>query len=510
MKKTYKIKAALALLVGVSTHFVSKAQFSLQGQVRTRTEVRNGLGNLVPTGSDAAAFTSQRTRLIFGYKWDRVTFGATVQDIRVWGQDASTISNNDGNRLMLHEGWAEVTLANKADTTIKFKAVDQLSIKIGRQELNYDDVRLIGNLDWLQQGRRHDMVLLKGMHSGWQFDVGYAFNQNTDAFNTTGTIYTPANTPQYMPNSKGALVAVPAGTIPNGAVFTSNPSTNGATQDYKSFKSVYISRKFNQTKFSGLFFNDDFGKYKMDTLVGNSSTGYLYGKDFRGQKGVNSRVTYGLMINHTLGNASGFGKIAFQGAYYAQTGKDRDGVAMDAYHYTLSATYQKGKWAFTPGYDVLSGNDAVNPSGKNNRFDPLYGTPHRHWGYMDYFYVGTGAPAGGLNNAYFKVKYTTNVLTVGLDYHSFALNKAMVKTGSDGIKSTINNQLGTELDFTLNYNMNKFTNIELGYSIMNATDSMPIAKAQSATATYDKTGTWFYAMINIRPDFFYSKPVALR
>ncbi len=129
---------------------------------------------------------------------------------------------------------------------------------------------------------------------------------------------------------------------------------------------------------------------------------------------------------------------------------------------------------------------------------------------MDYFYVGTGAPAGGLNNAYFKVKYTTNVLTVGLDYHSFALNKAMVKTGSDGIKNTINNQLGTELDFTLNYNMNKFTNIELGYSIMNATDSMPIAKAQSATATYDKTGTWFYAMINIRPDFFYSKPVALR
>ena len=81
MKKTYKIKAALALLVGVSTHFVSKAQFTLQGQVRTRTEVRNGLGNLVPTGSDAAAFTSQRTRLIFGYKWDRVTFGATVTDI---------------------------------------------------------------------------------------------------------------------------------------------------------------------------------------------------------------------------------------------------------------------------------------------------------------------------------------------------------------------------------------------------------------------------------------------
>ncbi len=509
MKKTYKIKALFALMLGLSTQFVAKAQFTLQGQVRTRTEVRNGLGNLVPTGAKEAAFTSQRTRLIFGYKWDRVTFGATLQDVRVWGQDASTISPADGNRLMLHEGWADVTLANKADTTIKFKLVDLLSIKIGRQELIYDDVRLIGNLDWLQQGRRHDMVLLKGMHHGWQFDIGYAFNQSTDAFNTTGTIYTPANTPQYMANSKGVLVAVPAGTIPNNAVFTSNPGTNAATQNYKNFTSVYVSRKFKQTKFSGLFFNDTFGKYKLDTLAGTLATGYLYGKDFRGQTETNSRYTYGLMVNHTLGNASGFGKIALQGAYYAQTGKDRDGKEMNAYHYTVAATYQKGNWSITPGYDVLSGNDPSTPT-QNNRFDPLYGTPHKHWGYMDYFYVGTGSPVGGLNNFYVKAKYATNVLSVGLDVHSFALNQDMKK--ADG--SLIDKQLGTEFDFLLNYQMNKFTNLELGYSVMSATNSMPFAKGQATTDavanTYNKTGTWLYFMVNIRPDFFYTKPVAIK
>jgi hypothetical protein len=43
----------------------------------------------------------------------------SIQDVRVWGQDASTISNADGNKLMLHEGWADLTLFNKADTTIK-------------------------------------------------------------------------------------------------------------------------------------------------------------------------------------------------------------------------------------------------------------------------------------------------------------------------------------------------------------------------------------------------------
>jgi hypothetical protein len=299
-------------------------------------------------------------------------------------------------------------------------------------------------------------------------------------------------------------------------VYSNPPNTNGATQDYKSFTSVYISRKFNQTKFSALFFNDQFGKYKIDSVTANG--GYVYGRRFTSTgstdtydyTGTSSRYTYGLMINHTIGNASGFGKIALQAAYYAQSGKDRDGVKLDAYHYTISGLYQKGKWSIGPGYDVLSGNDAVSPSSKNNRFDPLYGTPHRHWGYMDYFYVGTGSPAGGLNNFYVKAKFTGNALSAGVDYHYFSLHKDMKK--ADG--TVISKGLGSEIDFLLNYNLNKFTNIELGYALMNATASMPFAKAQATTDavadTYRRTGTWFYAMINIRPDFFFTKPVAIK
>ncbi|MEO7311954.1 MAG: alginate export family protein [Chitinophagaceae bacterium] len=489
------------------------------------------MGNLVLKGSSIAAFTSQRTRLNFGYKWDRLNFGLAVQDVRIWGQDASSTSNADGSRLMLHEAWAELTLANKADTTIKFKMLDLLSLKIGRQELNYDDARLIGNLDWLQQGRRHDMALLKTVHHGLQADIGYAFNQNTDAFGITNTSYVPANLPLYVKNSLGNLVLTPAGILPlapagnagnNSAktgtpVWNNPPGTNGGSQNYKSFWSVYLSRKFNQTKFSALFFNDQFGKYKMDS-VGSATAGYVFGKRFVtagtgdnfDYSGSHSRFTYGLMVNHTIGNASGFGKIALQGAYYAQTGKDRDGISMNAFHYTLSATYQKGKFSFTPGYDVLSGNDAVNPSSKNNRFDPLYGTPHKHWGYMDYFYVGTGSPAGGLVNPYFKVKYTANLLAVGLDIHNFSLAKDMKK--GDG--TLVEKKLGTEFDLLLNYNMNKFTNVELGYSVMAATSSMPFAKSQVTTdlaaSTYRKTGTWFYAMLKFTPDFFYTKPVAIK
>jgi Alginate export len=529
-RKSFIASVGVLLFFSLFSYESVIAQFSLTAQLRTRTEVRNGFGNLVLKGSKSAVFTSQRTRLSFGYKWDRMTIGVSVQDVRVWGQDASTISNADGNKLMLHEGWADLTLANKADTTIKFKVFDLMSLKVGRQELIYDDSRLLGNLDWLQQGRRHDMALLKTVHKGFQVDIGFAYNQNSDAFGITNTSYVPANVPPYVKNSVGELVPTPGGLLPlaglgnpsinssktGSPVWMNPPTTNGGNQDYKTFTSLYLSRKFGQTKFSGLFFNDNFGKYRLDS-VGSSSSGYVYGRrfvsagpaDIFDYSGLHHRYTYGLMINHTIGNASGLGKIALQAAYYAQSGKNRDGLKMDkAFHYTLSATYQKGKISVTPGYDVLSGNDAT--TSEDEKFDPLYGTPHRHWGYMDYFYVGTGSPAGGLNNPYLKLKYTGNSLSFGVDFHNFFLNKDMKK--GDG--SFVKKQLGNELDFILNYNMNKFTNIELGYAAMMASESMPFAKGQATTDVaadaYRKSGNWFYAMLRFAPDFFYSKPIAIK
>ena len=78
----------------------------------------------------------------------------------------------------------------------------------------------------------------------------------------------------------------------------------------------------------------------------------------------------------------------------------------------------------------------------------------------------------------------------------------------------IDKNLGNEFDFLLSYIMNKFTYIELGYSIMNAKNSMAFAKGQATTDavadTYRKTGNWFYAMIRFTPDFFYTKPVAIK
>ncbi|WP_353718541.1 hypothetical protein [Dyadobacter sp. 676] len=112
-------KAVYLLLLGITATGLlaptrTLAQFSLSGQLRTRTELLDGQGAMLSKGEKPAFFTSQRTRLNAGYKGYRTQFFIAVQDVRVWGQDASTnnrITNSAMNGLMLHEAWGGDQLA---------------------------------------------------------------------------------------------------------------------------------------------------------------------------------------------------------------------------------------------------------------------------------------------------------------------------------------------------------------------------------------------------------------
>jgi hypothetical protein len=127
---------------------------------------------------------------------------------------------------------------------------------------------------------------------------------------------------------------------------------------------------------------------------------------------------------------------------------------------------------------------------------------------MDYYYVGTGSPVGGLQDAYFKVKYQTNLFFVSLDAHNFRLAEN-VQNAADPDKINIDKNLGYEFDFIANYSLNKFTTLELGLSYMKANNSTEYVKRSTMDlARHD--ATWAYLMINIRPDFFFAKPVAIK
>ncbi|MBC7887373.1 MAG: alginate export family protein [Ferruginibacter sp.] len=510
MGKNFKNRISVPMIFIIALIAVNaKGQFSLTGQLRTRTEYRNGLGTLQLKTNDPAFFTSQRSRLTFNYKTSRVIFQTSLQDIRVWGQDASTISAADGSKLGVHEAWAEIALADKKDSSFKRSSVDYFAVKIGRQELLYDDSRLLGNLDWLQQARRHDAIVFKLLHKGWLTDLGLAFNQNTDAFNYNGTFYTPANVMPYVKDSRGNLAITPPGFIPlsNTAGWSSKtgtpalqamPSTNGLYQDYKAMQYLYLAKTFNKTKITGLILADHFGKYVNDSVkhIAGTDTGYIYGRRFN-QKGVNSRVTTGILLNSFLDKKKAF---ALTAGFYYQAGRDRDAQKMSAYTSTLSLSYTKNKFSYTAGWDYVSGNNTFSSSSTNHRFDPLYGTPHKFWGGMDYFYVGTGSPTGGLSNPFAKIRYvsTTKRFTAALDYHYFSL----AKNQKDLSGSAIEKYLGSEFDLVTNYALNKITTLEYGFSVMAASKSMEYAK-NIIPNTSKLTGTWSYLMISIKPAFLF-------
>ncbi|MEO6315248.1 MAG: alginate export family protein [Chitinophagaceae bacterium] len=485
------------------------AQFTLSGQLRTRTEFRDGVGTLRPKAYSPSFFTSQRTRLTFNYKMSHVIFQTSVQDVRVWGQDASTISNADGNKLSVHEAWAQVELLNRWDSSFRRSAIDYLAVKIGRQELIYDDARLLGNLDWLQQSRRHDAIVFKLKQRDWQVDLGLAFNQNSDAFNYNGTYYTPANTLPYIKDSRGNLAVTPAAYIPlvgsngwsakNGTpALQGMTSSNGLYQQYKALQFLYVAKTFNKTKISGLFLADQFGKYINDSVknIAGTDTGYIYGNHFN-QKGVNSRYTGGLHVTSWLDDRNRF---ALTAGFYYQFGKDRDGQQLSAYNPELSVSFTDGLFTYTAGWDYLSGNNSFSNSTTNHRFDPLYGTPHAFWGAMDYFYVSTGSPTGGLNNPFAKVKYNSRGtrFSAGIDYHYFSL----AKNQKDFRGNAVNKNLGSEIDVTADYALTKITNVQVGASLMAATNSMEYAKNISP-GTAKRTGVWTYLMISIKPEFLF-------
>jgi hypothetical protein len=454
MKISYVTSGKYLTGILLLIQFHAYSQLDLNGQVRTRTEYRQGQGTLLSKDADPAIFTSQRSRFGIGYNGNGFRLYTVVQDVRVWGQDASTINRTttDGRGLMMHEAWAELSLLDTASS----KA--DLTLKIGRQELLYDDSRLLGNLDWLQQARRHDMAVIKFAYKNWLADGGVAFNQNAE--------FTKGNNYNGMPAP---------GTYPAG--------TNGIGTMYKALQFLYVKRKITNGYSSFLLLKDDFNKFHFD------STAKVL------DEGVWSRTTGGITYTSTPPE-----KLSLFASAFLQGGKNKDGAPLSAWMMNVNVSY---KWSdrlnTTIGADWTSGNDNTETT-TDHRFDPLYGTPHKFWGYMDYFYVSSPSGSTGLYDYYVKLQIKANdKLTFNVDAHRFYA--ANVIKDDDGI--TLNRRLGTELDLITTYPVTKEIGIEGGYCMMFATRTMSSVQVKNI-ANADHQPTWAYVMITVKSEFFRS------
>ena len=312
------------------------SQFTVDAQLRPRFEFRHGYKTLFPNDTDPAAFVSQRTRLNFGYKTEKLNFYVSAQDVRVWG-DVPQLNVADENGFSLHQAWAEVSL------------VSDLNLKIGRQEIVYDDQRFFGNVDWAQQGRSHDAAVLKFEPNYLKLHIGAAYNQDGEAL--TGNILTK-NT-------------------------------------YKSFQYLWLHNDWEKLSASFLILNNGL-QYIDETDESKNDTRYSQ--------------TVGI---HLKANAN---KFSFASNLYYQFGKDFADNDLNAYLVTLEASYSAMEnLNVTLGGELQSGNDYGEPlNGKNKAFNPLYGTNHKFNGFMDYFYVGNHIDNVGLVDFYGNIKYSFN------------------------------------------------------------------------------------------------------
>lgn len=160
------------IFAGVFVAQFAKAQFSLTGEFRPRTEISRGYKTLASENQDASTVTTQRSRLNFVFNAESIKTKLVLQDVRRWGNQKQLVGNED-YATSVHEAWAEVLFS------------PEFSLKAGRQELVYDDSRIFGNVGWAQQARSHDVAVFK-YEKNIKLHFGIAHHENG---NITDNIY---------------------------------------------------------------------------------------------------------------------------------------------------------------------------------------------------------------------------------------------------------------------------------------------------------------------------------
>jgi len=416
MKRLKKIGLTILGLMSLATY---AQEFDANLQIRPRFEYRNGFKSLIKDTESPTSFVSQRSRLNFNYKQEKLKLKLTLQNIRTWG-DVATIATADKNGIAVFEAWAQYDF----DT--------QWSARFGRQVISYDNQRIFGEIDWAQQGQSHDAAVLSFHPKNHRLDLGFAMNANAENLVAPTTPY---------------------------------------TTNYKSMQYAWYHTQFSKLNLSLLLLN----------------TGYEYAKTVTDLK-VNYKQTFGTYLSYKDK------KWDTNLGLYGQTGKS-SGKNVNALNFDANLGYAvTAKFKATLGYEFLSGKDQNDTSTDFKSFTPLFGTNHAFNGLMDYFYVGNHINSVGLQDAYLKLNYTQNKWQFNIIPHVFSAPNVVL----DSNNSEMDSYLGTEIDFTTNYILQKDIVLTAGYSQMFGSKTLERLKGGDAS----NTNNWVWLMVSFSPRIF--------
>lgn len=423
MKRTILLLLGLILFQNFTT--ICFGQLKVDAEFRPRFEYRDGVKQLLSEDQAPAFVMSQRSRINMNYNDEKLELCLSFQDVRIYGDEVYKTDNPVLNVYQAYAGyWFNPNLL----------------LRFGRQELRYDNKRLLGPRNWNNVGASHDLALMHFTKNNLTLDLGFAYNNDSDK--------------KYESN-----------------------------YPYKYYK--YLTFLWLNGKWS-----DNIETSLMNIIDGN--------QEEDSDDVIHSRITSGIYssINSSDGN---FGTDA---AFYYQYGKSKEGLNVAAYYISIIPYYKAtDNFKITAGFEYFSGDDALNDNDKENTFDKLYGDGHGPYGHMDYFTeIPKHTKNGGLRDMYltlqFKPKPTTDFI---LSVHDFALTNDIIDTISvPGVVQAADKHLGVEIDFQIKQKLHKSVTFYIGYSTMLAQKSMEILKGGDS----DKYQHWAWCGFLFKPTLF--------
>ena len=406
-------------------------QLVVDAQLMTRGEIRKGgLPEVNGIIKDKANFISERSRLSINYEKAWLETQLTAQHSSIWGQKGS-------GTLNIYEAW------------VKLKTKGGMFAQIGRQELNYDDERILGRNDWAMAALSHDVLRLGYEGHGYKAHAILAYNQRAENIRG-GTIYR---------------------------------SDDGA-QPYKTMQTVWCHYDVPRQPLgvSLLFMN--IGMEEAENPDPSLEFQQLMG-------GYITFTPYRWKV---------------ESSFYYQTGKDEFGIPISAYMGSVKGTYSPSiAYSLFAGYDYLSGDEnPVVPKPdfiglvqhkKVQGFSTVYGSHHQFYGAMDFFYVSAyyGGYTPGLQNLFLGGTYAPmKGLSLTANYHYLSVASKIPEA---------DRSLGHEIELSASYNIMKEAKVSIGYSYMHGTSTLERLQHIEGKNNLQ----WGWLMLSINPRLFKTK-----
>ena len=363
----------------------------------------------------------------------RTRFGAEYAHKGFSGRFSAQYSGTwgDNGDIGVYEAW------------VQYKFTPGFFVKAGRQDLSYDDQRIFGSDSWSMTGMSHDILKSGYEGHGHKVHLFAAYNQNAE-------------------NMSG------------GSFFT------GGYQSYKELEALW---------------------YHYDVTAWNLglSAVFLNVGMQGGEMGEPNEKVYRQQLAGAYVSFKPKGWAA-EAAYYRQMGKYEGGIPIEAWMASGKVTATPSDaWQFTVGYDFLSGDDsfatpAESQTGlayhdKIKGFNSIFGSHHKFYGAMDFFYVTTyvGGFTPGLQNAYAGARWKPlPSIAVDASYHFLSVATKV---------QDMSRALGHEVELSASWSFSPGASLSLGYSYMNGTELMEVLKRVSG----DHHLHWGWLMLRAHP-----------